>query len=52
MKDVNFEEMWNEAKEEFAKYPEPEALAILEQIEENHTKKKDAIDELLKEVIK
>lgn len=51
---LDFEVMWNEAKEEFAKYPEPEALSILEQIEENETKrikKEDVIDELIKEVL-
>lgn len=52
---LDFERMWETAKEEFAKYPEPEALAMLEQIEENETKrikKEDVIDELIKEVSK
>ena len=49
---LNYRRMWETAKEEFAKYPEPEALAILEQIEENETKieEPDAIEELIKEV--
>lgn len=52
---LDFERMWETAKEEFAKYPEPEALAMLDQIEENETKrikKEDVIDELIKEVSK
>ena len=42
-------------EEEFAKYPESEELAMLEQIEENETKiitKEDVIDELIKEIEK
>lgn len=51
---LNHKRMWETAKEKFAKYPEPEALVILEQIEENETKREepDAIEELIKEVIK
>lgn len=52
---LDFERMWETAKEEFAKYPEPEALTMLDQIEENETKritKEDVIDELIKEVSK
>lgn len=52
---LNYKRMWETAKEEFAKYPEPEALAMLDQIEEDETKritKEDVIDELIKEVSK
>lgn len=54
MKDVNFEEMWNELKEYVhnAYNGENELEAVMQQIEENYTKKKDPIEILIKGVCK
>lgn len=49
---IMYKKMWETAKEEFAKYPEPEELTIMEQIEDMYFKKEDVIEDLIKEVCK